>query len=46
MKRIANKTSVPHSSLPRAAVQPRTPGIAPGKAPTNVQIGEIRFSGV
>src|SRR5580700_3893804 len=45
-KRMANNINVPHSSWPRAAVQPKTPGIAPGNAPTKVQMGETRFNGV
>ena len=43
---IANMTAAPQSNRPRAAAHPSTPGMAPGNAPTNVQMGCTFFNGV
>src|SRR5258708_22639010 len=45
-KTMVKSTMPSHSSAPRMAVQPSRGGMAPGKAPTKVEIGEIFFSGV
>ena len=42
----AGKTGRGTAPIPPAQPQPNATGIAPGNAPTNVQIGDTRLSGV
>src|SRR5215472_293831 len=45
-KTIRKRKIASGSTRPRIAVHPKSGGMAPGKAPTKVEIGETRLSGV